>query len=133
MLQNRAMRWICGLPPFDRTSISKLLKDTNLDSLESRRADARLSLMWKITHSKVAISPEQLGLLPPDERTRDGQTGHAHRYRLKRCIRKERTEHSFVARTVPEWNRLPAVVAEAVTYDSTPGSFKSQLAEARRR
>ena len=132
LVQNRAMRWIRGLPPFDRTSIKQLLEDTSLDTLENRRREARLSLMWKVTHDHVAVTPEQLGLSPPDWRTRTGVTGHAHRYKEIKA-RKERLKNSFVGRTVPEWNRLPAAVAEAVTYDSDQGSFKSQLAEARRR
>ena len=126
------MRWISGLLPFDRTSIVKLLQDTSLDSLESRRRDARLTLMWKVTHKKVAITPQHLGLVPPDERTRNWVAGHAHRYKEKNTRKEQFKKHSFVGRTVPEWNRLPAAVAEAVTYDSDQDSFKSQLAEARR-
>ena len=63
LVQNKAMRWICNLPPFDRTSISELQADTNLDSLEVRRRDARLTLMYKIVHQHVAITPESLDMV----------------------------------------------------------------------
>ena len=118
------MRWICNLPPFDRSSISTLLKDTHLDSLESRRRDSRLTLMFKMVHNHVAISPQDIGLDRADGRTR---AAHKHKFR-ERGSRKDQLKHSFVVRTVPEWNRLPASVAEAVSVES----FKAQLAAARR-
>jgi len=124
LVQNRAMRWICDLPPFDRSSISTLLKDTHLDTLESRRRDARLTLMFKVVHGHVAIAPGHLGLESADGRTR---ASHGHKFK-ERGSRKQQLKHSFVVRTVPEWNRLPASVAEAVSVDS----FKAQLAAAHR-
>ena len=124
LVQNRAMRWICDLPPFDRSSISTLQKKTHLDSLENRRCDARLTLMFKVVHNHVAISPQDLGLESADVRTR---ATHKHKFR-ERGSRKDLLKHSFVVRTVPQWNRLPASVAEAVSVDS----FKAQLTAAHR-
>ena len=125
LVQNRAMRWICDLPPFDRTSIDTLRKDTNLDSLESRRRDARLTLMYKIVHNDVAITPTNLGLKLAGSRS-SKQATHAHRF-IETGYRTDQLKYSFVVRTVPEWNRLPTATVEAVSADS----FKAQLAAAR--
>ena len=122
LVQNRAMRWINDLPPFDRTHIKDLLETTGLDSLETRRRDARVTMFYKIVHGIVAISPEDLGLIPADSRTR---ASHRHKFRHKASPSK--LKFSFVNRTVPEWNSLPACVAEAGSLDI----FKAQLAHAR--
>ena len=116
------MRWINYLPPFDRTHIKDLLKSTGLDSLENRRRDARVTMFYKIVHGIVAISPEDLDLIPADSRTR---ATHRHKFRHKASPSK--LKFSFVNRTVPEWNSLPACMAEAGSLDI----FKAQLADAK--
>ena len=70
LVQNNAMRWICNLPPWDRTHIKQLLADTGLDTVEQRRRDARVTMLYKIVHGKVAITPADFGLESADRRTR---------------------------------------------------------------
>ena len=84
LVQNNAMRWIQGLPPFDQTKIKSLLADTGLDSLEHRRRDARVTMLYKMVHGLVNMSPEELGLEPADQRTR---ASHRHKF-------KDRGSHS---------------------------------------
>ena len=123
LVQNKALRWINGLSPFDQTSIKKLLLDTGLDSLEARRRDARVTMLFKIVHGLVAITTDELGLEAADSRTR---ASHRHKFREKGS-RTNMSKFSFVSRTVPDWNRLPATAAEAESLEI----FKTQLALAR--
>ena len=46
-----------GTPPFDQ-----LQEDTGLASLEQRRCDARVTMLYKVVHGQVAITLKDLGL-----------------------------------------------------------------------
>ena len=71
-------------------------------------------------HKLIGTSPEDLALEKADGRTRA-----THKFKLKhQSPTTTEHRHSFVNRTIPEWNRLPATMAEA---DSL-SEFKSQLA-----
>ena len=80
-------------------------------------------MLFKIVHGLVAITPEELGLEAADSRTR---ASHRHKFREKGS-RTNLSKFSFVSRTVPDWNRLPATTAEAESLEI----FKTQLALAR--
>ena len=119
------MCWIKDLPPYDRSHIEDLLRDTGLRSLEQRRRDARLTMLYKMVHGLVALTPEELGLVQTNRRPRAGE---AHHTRFKhRPARVDLRLYSFVNRTVPAWNRLPADTAEAESLET----FKARLAPAR--
>ena len=78
-----------------------------------------MTFIYEVINSEVAISPDMLGLEDSDTRTRA-----KHRFKLK--TKKGRTDelkHSFVNRSIPEWNLLPATVAEAASLHI----FKRQL------
>ena len=122
LVQNRAMRWIEGLPPFDRTHIKTLQERTGLDSLEDRRRDARLGYMFRVMHGRVGVGRDQLNLVLADSR----RTGHALKLKHKGG-KNDPLKHLFVRRTIPQWKTLPAATAEAGDLDS----FKAQLAAAR--
>ena len=119
MVQNRAIRWIHGIGPRERCSISELRAQLKLDTLESRRHQLRLSLFYKIVHRDVAVTTKDLGIEKADRRSR---ANHKHKYREKGG-RTDGLKFSMVHRTIPAWNRLPAAVAEAGSIDI----FKSQL------
>ena len=97
-----------------------MLEQLGLESLESRRQDQRLILMYKVMHELIGTSLEDLALEKADGRTRA-----PHKFKLKhQSPTTPEHRHSFVNHTIPEWNRLPATMAEA---DSL-SEFKSQLA-----
>ena len=105
------------------TIITKLRKDLKWPTLEQRRQDIRLTYMNKIMNNEVAISREDLGLEKNDSHTRA-----KHKFKLReRPARTTNLKSSFVNRTIPQWNCLPAAVAEA---DSVV-AFKSRLAALR--
>ena len=81
---------------------------------------ARLVLLHKILHEEVAIPSEELGLYKNPRATR----GLATTDKLLVPSRKttERSTH-FVAKTIPEWNRL----LENTTSADSVETFKSRL------
>ena len=120
-VQRRAARWVEGVRPHEIVSVTDILEKLKWDTLEERRRIQRLTLMYKVVHGLVAVSPEQLHMIHADARTR---ALHRHKFRIQ-SARSEERKYSFVNRTIPEWNNLPTSTAEA---DSLC-SFKSQLAE----
>ena len=96
-----------------------MLKALGWKTLEARRRDIRLQLMYNITHNNVAVSAEEIGMVEADVRTKEN---HHFKFRAIGAITAQ-LHGSLVARTIPEWNRLPAAAVDAVS----PTSFHSQL------
>ncbi len=109
-VQHRAARWIQGNYS-SRSSVNAILEDLGLDTLEERRQQQRLTLMYKIVHGTVALTSADLGRLPADNRTRS--THMIHKLRHQRSTTKELL-HSFIPQTItesgtaflPPWQRL---------------------------
>jgi hypothetical protein len=118
-VQRKAARWITG-DHSTYSSVTGMLSQLGLESLELRRKNQRLIMMYKIVHRVVALSTQDLGILPADGRTR---SAHKFKLRVPRASTAE-LKNSFVNRTIPDWNRLPASQAEAGSVDQ----LKSQLA-----
>ena len=82
-----------------------------------------MTMLYKIVNGIVAITPEDFGLEPADRRTRS-----SHRPKFKHTAANgDLLKYSFVNRTVPDWNTLPAPMAEAESLNI----FKAQLAQAK--
>ena len=75
--------------------------------------------MYNITHNNTAVSTEELGMVVADGRTK---ANHHFKFRAMGAVTAQ-LHGSFVARTIPEWNRLPAAAADAVS----PTSFHSRF------
>ena len=118
-VQRKASRWATSVYE-PRASVSSLLKDLQLDSLESRRKQQRLIFMYKILNEHVAVPADSLGLVRSSRLSR----GHLNQTKLFRP-RTYTTEfsNSFVNKTIPEWNALPNTVAQA----DTVANFKCRL------
>ena len=117
--QRKAARWICH--DFrQHSSVTKMLEALNLESLEERRRTARLVFLYKILHEEVAVITEDLGIVKNPRAPRGLVTQD--KLLVPRCSTTQLQQH-FVARTIPQWNRLPNTVTSA---DSVP-TFKSRL------
>ena len=121
MDQRKAARFVKH--DYRRTSsVTAMLADLGWKNLADRRRDLRLALLYKITNNLVAVPASSIDINKPySTRTR---AKHKHKYQTLRANTNE-LKHSFVHRTIPEWNILPAYVAEA---DSV-SSFKARLAK----
>ena len=101
-VQNRAIRWMMGFGPRQRCSISKLRTELEMRTLEERRSQQQLTLLFKMVNGDVVVTPDDLGLQSADTRTR---SKHGHKFREKRA-RTNRLKFSPVFRTIAEWNKL---------------------------
>ena len=101
MVQRRAARWT--LKRYHNTSsVSSMLLDLGWRSLEQRRADSRLTLLYKIHKGHVPIETSK-HLRPIKRRFR-----HSHSNSfipLSTSISSHRL--SFYPRTITQWNNLP--------------------------
>ena len=115
-VQRRAARFVMG--DYKReSSVTSMIRNIGWQSLQERRAVARLTLMYKIVHGYVEVLNTPL-------QSSSCQTRHASQltYRNlqtnKNCYR-----HSFFPRTIPEWNSLPFSIRSS----SSVETFKTGL------
>ena len=102
-----------------RASPTHMLETLGWENLEARLRDSRLNIMYNITHNITSVSAEELGMVAADGRTK---ANHHFKFRAMGAVTAQ-LHGSFVARTIPEWNRLPVAAADAVS----PTSFQSKL------
>ncbi len=98
-------------------SITALIEELGWDSLQERRKNARLCMLYKAANGVVALPQEYL--ITQDKRTRGGNSSNFKHIRAK----KKQSEQSFVVRTIPEWNGLPVDSKGAPTLET----FKARL------
>ena len=113
MVQRRAARWVTNRY-HNTSSVTDMLHDLEWRSLEQRRADSRLCMLYKIRNNLVAINED-------DYLTR-GSGRRKHQYHQLRAD-KDYTRFSFFPRTVVQWNQLPVDTCLAESLDS----FKTQV------
>ena len=116
MIQRRAARYVMNR--YDRTpgSVTSMLKDLGWETLEQRRAKARVVMGYRIVNSLVCISDKQL--VPAAEKTR----GHSLKFR-QIGTRTNYHKHSFFPSLIPLWNSLPESLATA----NSIATFRSGL------
>ena len=106
MIQHRAACFVLGCPwrrDF-RDSITSMLSLLGWPSLQLRRKCARLTLLFKLLHNFLVISPEYLPVPSPVTTTRANHDVKFLHYQTSIDCYK----FSFIPRTVPEWNALPS-------------------------
>ena len=81
-----------------RSSVTTMLESLNWVSLASRRAEAKLVMLYRITNNLVDVTTSALTAAPT--RTR----GNTHRY-LQPLIRIEAYKQSFFPTTMKSWNK----------------------------
>ena len=100
-VQRRSALW--ATRDYQRTSsVTQMIKDLNWRTLEQRRIDSRLILMYKITYDLVAI-PAADYLIP---NTRQSRHNHIRAYRQIPTL-KDYYKYTFFLRTIVHWNALP--------------------------
>jgi hypothetical protein len=118
MVQRRAARWV--LHRFHNTSsVTGMIQQLGWITLEQRRQNARLAMMYRLVHGLVAVNPHTY--ITPVLR----QTRLSHQYSfIKIASRTDSFGQSFFPRTVGQWNALPPAVVGVTSLES----FRSQLA-----
>ena len=102
MVQRRAATYVNNIHRYT-SSVSDMLSTMNWRSLQDRRRDARLCMLYKIDRNLVAIKNDKR-LMPPQRRTRQS---HARARQTLSC-RAYRRKNSIFPRTVRDWNALPS-------------------------
>lgn len=117
MTQRRAARYVTNRH-HNTSSVSEMLHDLNWRSLEDRRRDARLTLLYRALHGKAALCTSDLQPAT-SKRTR---YRHDQAFLVPHCSQDYR-KYSFVPRTISDWNRLPQETVSAETVDT----FKAKV------
>ena len=100
-MQRRSACW--ATHDYQRTSsVTQMIKDLNWCTLEQRRIDSRLTLMYKINYDLVAI-PAADYLIP---NSRQSRHNHLLAYRHIPTL-KDYCKYTFFPRTIVHWNALP--------------------------
>ena len=115
MVQRRAARWVTERY-HNTSSVSDMLRSLDWRSLEQRRVDSRLSMLFKIRHHLVAIDDESC--------LKRGIGRRERQYRQLR-VEKDYTRFSFFPRAVIQWNQLQSHICLAESLDT----FKTQVAK----
>ena len=61
-------------------NVTKTLQELGLKDLKDHRRDLRLALLFQVVQGHVGMSPEDIGLVPADGRTRGN---HKHKFRIR--------------------------------------------------
>ena len=112
MIHRRAARYVSNRFG-NRSSVDNMLQQMNWRSLEQRRQDARLTMLYKIVNDKVCIETSAR-LIPPSRRTRHTQP---HAFQITSCSA-DYQKFSFFPRTIREWNSLPPEIVTPETSSS---------------
>ena len=108
-VQRRSARW--ATYEHQRTSsVTHMIQGLNRRTLEQRRIDSRLTLMYKITYDLVAI-PAANYLIP---NTRQSRHNHLLAYRQIPTL-KDYYKYTFFPRTIVHWNALPFYIPDLPT------------------
>ena len=112
-VQRRAARIVSNRHR-NTSSVGEMLADLDWQTLEKRRKDARLVLMYKMLEGKVSIRcPE---LKPAISRSRRASVAHSRQLERSTC-KKDLRLNSFLPRTIRDWNNLPSHVVHATCSD----------------
>ena len=118
-VQKRAARFVNNNYT-DRTPgcVTKMVTSLKWESLEDRRKQNRLCMLFKIQHDLIDIDRHQY-LTPNDSRTRG-----KNRFFQERATT-DAFGQSFFPRTIRDWNQLPTSATSADTVDGFRAALKA--------
>ena len=100
-------------------SVTDMIKDLGWATLETRRRQSRLTLMYKLTHGLIDIDTRKYLIQHSESRTRGS---HQFKFRVP-YANKDVFKFSFFPKTIADWNCLP----EAIVSSSSLETFKYRL------
>ena len=115
-VQRRAARYVHNnYREREPGTVTNMLTNLNWKSLEERRQNKRLAMLYKIKSETIGIDKTEF-FKPSDERTRGDKIHQGQDYHPVLF-------HSFFPRTIAEWNKLPITTTSAPSLES----FMSRL------
>ena len=118
-IQRKAVRWIKNDYNW-KHSVTDMMTELKLEPLDLRRRVNRLTFLYKIVNSKVAVQPERIDLYYKS-RPHRGITTQKQFKHLK--PKTPQFENSFSPRTLRDWNNL----LDSTTSSASVTSFRSQV------
>ncbi len=112
MVQRRSARYVTNRY-HNRSSVSDMLDQLSWVTLEERRKNARLSMLYKIKNGEVNINAEHK-LKPPDRISRNMNNNSI---QIPLCSTTTRNE-SFYPRTIRDRNFLPSTTSSSSSLES---------------
>ena len=119
MVQRRAAQYFCN--NYNReASVTTMIKHLHLHSLQQKRTDIRLVMLYKTLHGIVALDlfPQLIPLVRPSRHT------HSEAFQLP-VITKQFIQYSFLPHTITNWNNLPANTTRAPSLEIFRQKFSS--------
>lgn len=118
MIQRRSARFIKRSYSNEPGTVSSILKELNLTSLQVRRKINRLLLLHKIIHKEICVP------LPSYAQPSSSRTRQFHPSRFASIGTNTNTyKHSFFPKTLLEWSSIPTNIIEVAEYEA----FKARL------
>ena len=116
MVQRSAVRWVDR--NYERTpgTVTALLNQYGLSTLESRRKNLRLCMFYKVVHEEVDI-PKESYLKSAQRRTRGS---HEYKYQTI-STGSDSYKYSYFPRTIVEWDALDHKVVGATSLTQFKG------------
>jgi hypothetical protein len=113
MVQRRSARFVKSNHSREEGTVTALYRDLQWKTLQQRRQTFRLIMMYKIINGLVAVK------IPPyiTKPTRDTRNFHPLRYRQV-STRINQYQHSFLPRTIRDWNALPDELLECPSLEA---------------
>lgn len=115
-VQRRAARFVTG-DYRTTSSVSEMITNLGWETLQQRRTQAKLVMMYRITHGLIDIQAPQL-LHPAALNTR----GHSVRFLVPYC-RIDAYRCSFFPSGIRLWNQLPESIVTAPTLETFKGGL----------
>ena len=116
-VQRKAARFVKRNYSWD-CSVTSMLKELNWSSLEERRKNASVTMLYKVVNGLVAVDASDV-LVNSDRRTR-ANNSHSYRHFSSNT---EQYKHSFYPRTIKIWNQLSEDTISSCSVDT----FKAKL------
>ena len=117
MIQRRSARFVTQRY-HNRSSVSNMLQHLEWKSLETRRKEARLIMLYKIINQEITINPGNI----LEKVTKPSRSSDTFSYTIPFASTLNR-QQSFYPRTIRDWNLLPAEAKSAGSVEA----FKAQL------
>ena len=122
MVQHRGARFVTNTPHHrqsgPQTSITKIINDLGWKSLQERRKNNRLIMLYRISNNLVDVPASYHPVL------RQPQPRRGHQHQFQRLTAEVNAfQHSFLPQTIVDWNSLSTSVVAADSLES----FKRRL------
>ena len=117
-VQRKAARF-CSQNYNRYASVRDMIRDLGWTTLETRRRQFRLTLMYKLNHGLIDIDRRKYLIQHSESRKRGG---HQFKFRAP-YANKDVFKFSFVPKTIADWNYLPEAIVSSISLET----FKYKL------